>query len=53
MVQEVAEEPVAPVLDTTCRGIRLVSRDDRVALEYRGLIYNALYAQVAEESRVP
>jgi hypothetical protein len=44
VVQEVMVEPAAPGLDVICRGIRLSSPDDRVALE-RGLqIYDALYA---------
>ena len=49
VVQEVMLEPVAPGLDTICRGIRLTSPDDQVALERGALIYEALYAQLAEE----
>lgn len=49
VVQEVMLEPVAPGLDTICRGIRLTSPDDYVALERGALIYEALYAQLSEE----
>src|SRR5829696_8211945 len=45
-VQEVALEPAAPGLDLICRGTRLTSPDDHVALEHGGLIYDALYAQL-------
>ena len=49
VVQEAAVEPAAPGLDLICRGIRLTSPDDPVALERGGLIYEALYAQLALE----
>jgi len=49
VVQEVALEPAAPGLDLICRGIRLISPDDHVALERGRLIYDALYAQLHEE----
>jgi hypothetical protein len=49
-VQDVLLEPVATGLDVICQGIRLVSPDDRVALERGGLVYEALYAQFASES---
>ncbi len=49
VVQEVMLEPVAPGLDTICRGIRLTSPDDHVALERGALIYEALYAELANE----
>src|SRR5438093_3378615 len=49
VVQEVALEPVAPGLDLICRGLRLTSPDDQVALERGALIYDALYAQFARE----
>jgi hypothetical protein len=48
-VQEVSLEPAATGLDVICRGLRLVSRDDRVALERGQLIYDALYAQFVSE----
>ena len=48
-VQDVLLEPVAKGLDVICKGMRLVSPDDRVALERGRLIYEALYAQFASE----
>jgi hypothetical protein len=47
VVQEVALEPAAPGLDLICRGLRLNSPDDHVALERGALIYEALYAQLS------
>ena len=44
---EVMVEPAAPGLDLICRGIRLATVDDGLALERGGLIYDALYAQLA------
>jgi hypothetical protein len=49
-VQDVTLEPVAPGLDVLCRGMRLISSDDLVALERGRLVYEALYAQFASES---
>ncbi len=49
-VQDVALEPAAAGLDLICRGIRLVSPDDQVALERGALIYDALYAQLHFEA---
>ena len=49
VVQEVSLEPAAPGLDLICRGIRLTSPDDQVALVRGKLIYDALYAQLASE----
>lgn len=48
--QEVAVEPAAPGLDLICRGIRLTSPDDQVALDRGAVIYDALYAQLAAEA---
>ena len=48
VVQEVAVEPAAPGLDLICRGIRQISLDDHAAIERGGLIYDALYAQLAD-----
>ena len=48
VVQEVAVEPAAPGLDLICRGIRQISPDDHTAIERGGLIYDALYAQLAD-----
>ena len=47
VVQEVALEPAAPGLDLICRGLRLTSPDDNIALERGELIYEALYAQLS------
>src|SRR6266568_4761984 len=49
-VQEVNLEPAAAGLDLICRGLRLVSPDDQVALERGRLIYDALYAQLNVEA---
>src|SRR5207302_1564455 len=46
-VQEVAVEPVAAGLDLICRGLRRTSRDDHEALDRGGLVYDALYAELA------
>ena len=48
-VQDVLLEPVAAGLDLICQGLRLISPDDRVALERGRLVYEALYAQFASE----
>lgn len=53
VVQEVSVEPVAPGLDLLCRGIRQVSPDDHVALERGALLYDALYAQLADDAATP
>jgi hypothetical protein len=50
VVQEAPVEAVAPGLDVLCRGIRLTSPDDLVALERGALVYDALYAQIAAET---
>ena len=50
--QEVMVEPAAPGLDLICRGIRLISPDDRVALERGGLLYDALYAQLTADPSI-
>lgn len=52
IVQDVTVEPVAPGLDTICQGMRLISLDDHVAVEHSQLIYDALYAQLANERRI-
>lgn len=48
-VPEVAIEPAAPGLDLICRGIRLISSNDLVALERSALVYEAIYTQLASE----
>jgi hypothetical protein len=50
VVQEVALEPAAPGLDLICRGLRLTSPDDQIAIERGVLIYEALYAQLSGET---
>jgi hypothetical protein len=50
VVQDVTLEPAAPGLDLICRGLRLASPNDIVALERGALIYDALYAQLTLES---
>ena len=52
-VQEVTLESAAPGLDVLCRGLRLISPDDRVALEQGQLLYDALYAVLASETGMP
>jgi hypothetical protein len=47
VVQEVALEPVSPGLDVICRGIRRTSQDDHEAFDRGCLIYDALYAELA------
>lgn len=47
VVQEVAVEPVSPGLDFICHGIRRISKDDHEALKRGCLIYDALYAELA------
>jgi len=47
--QDVSLEPAAAGLDLICRGLRIVSPNDQVALERGRLIYDALYAQFASE----
>lgn len=42
--QDVMVEPAAPGLDLICRGLRLASPDDRVALERGDVIFDALAA---------
>lgn len=47
-VQEVNVEPAAQGLDLLCEGLRLISADDETALQHGALIYDALYAKLAE-----
>jgi hypothetical protein len=49
VVQEVTLEPAAPGLDLICRGLRRISRDDLAALDRGATVYDALYAELAEE----
>jgi hypothetical protein len=47
-VQTVRIEPAAAGLDTICEGIGLTSRDDREAIERGRVVYDALYARLAQ-----
>ncbi len=49
IAQAVTLEPAAAGLDLVCRGLRLISPDDRAAVDHGCLIYDALYAQLAAE----
>ena len=49
LVQEINVEPIAPGLDSICRGIRRVSTDDYEALERGILLYEALYAELSAD----
>lgn len=49
IVQEAAVEPASAGLDLICRGIRLSSPDDQLALERGAVVYEALYAQLTAE----
>lgn len=51
-VQEVSVEPAAPGLDLLCEGLRLTSPDDESALQRGAMIYEALYAKLAQEALV-
>jgi hypothetical protein len=53
VVQDVALEPAAPGLDLICRGLRLTSPDDYIALERGALMYDGLYAQLKHAARAP
>ena len=46
-VQGVNVEPAAAGLDLICEGLRLISRDDRQAIEHGRLVYEALYARLS------
>jgi hypothetical protein len=49
-VQAVNVEPAATGLDLICEGVRLISQDDHAAIERGRLVYDALYARLAQES---
>lgn len=51
VVQEFTLEALAPGLDFICQGIRRISPDDATAIERGRLIYEALYSQLASETR--
>jgi hypothetical protein len=48
-VQEAMVEPAAYGLDLICRGIRLTSPDDWIALERSAMVYEAIYTQLSNE----
>lgn len=48
-VQPVNVEPVAPGLDLLCEGLRRISKDDATAIDQGRLLYDALYAMLAEK----
>jgi hypothetical protein len=52
-VQEALVEPAATGLDLICEGIRLTSADDAAALERGKIVYDALYARLAAETKSP
>lgn len=49
-VQEAVLEPAAAGLDLLCRGVRRTSPDDQTAIERGALLYDALYAALADET---
>ena len=51
-VQSVQLEPAAAGLDMICEGLRLISASDEEAIERGHLIYDALYARLANSSGV-
>jgi hypothetical protein len=48
-VQAVKVEPAAAGLDLVCEGLRLISADDREAIERGRVVYDALYARLSRE----
>jgi hypothetical protein len=51
-VQEALVELAAQGLDVICTGIRLTSPDDRTAIERGALVYDALYAALAQQQNL-
>lgn len=51
-VQAVNVEPAAAGLDLICEGLRLTSSDDLTSIEKGRLVYDALYARLAQEAHV-
>jgi hypothetical protein len=49
-VQAVTVEPAATGLDLICEGLRLISPNDQTAIDRGRLVYDALYARLAQES---
>lgn len=52
-VQAVKVEPAATGLDLICEGLRLVSDNDRTAIDRGRLVYDALYARLSLEFSKP
>ena len=50
VTQEVTIEPIAYGLDFICRGLRMISENDQMAVERGQLIYDAIYAQLKSDS---
>ncbi len=50
VAQDVTLDPRAEGLDFVCRGLRLISKNDSVAMERGLLVYDAIYAQLKSES---
>jgi hypothetical protein len=51
-VQAVRVEPAAAGLDLICEGLRLISRDDREAVECGRVVYDALYARLSQNEGI-
>ena len=50
VTQDVTIESIADGLDFICRGTRLISENDHIAVERGQLIYDAVYAQLKLDS---
>jgi hypothetical protein len=50
-LQDMLLEPAAAGLDAICQGLRLTSENDDEALAKGCLVYDALYAQLAQEMK--
>lgn len=50
-VQAVFVEPAAAGLDLICEGLRLIGPNDESALEHGRVVYDTLYARLAQEGR--
>lgn len=48
-IQQVLLEPAATGLDLICEGLRLISKDDREAIERGRAVYDALYARLQHD----
>ena len=49
VTQDVTLESIADGLDFICRGMRLISEDDQIAVERGQLIYDALHAELSRD----